>query len=587
MTKRGCAVLMFLVTAVFTVLFWLATPAISIGYFGSVIFIEIYLLIMISLIVEFVKHGDLEDFAKAAATVFILFFVIDIIGLIANCSIFHAGALYTQLGNGNASNIQEIDYDNMVKQIDTSQIAIVDYDTAKNLADKKLGEEGALGSRVKLGKGAKMEVNGEILWVFPLEHTGFFKWMHNNSTPGYITVSASNTSKVKMYSNYSNMYMLSSYWGHNLERHLRFNGCLTTGLTEYTYELDDEYNPYWVVTTFKNTTVWTNPEATGVAICNAQTGEIKKYALNEVPDWVDVVQPDEFIARQINNYGKYVHGWFNPSDEDKTKKTDGILTVYSDSDCYYFTGMTSVGGDESTIGFIMVNTRNKKAYFSRLGGCTEDAAMGRANTLWANYGYYSVEPMPINLNGAPTYAHAMKSENSGLIVAYAMVNIKDITICAKGDTLNEAARAYAKQLSIAGMGYAASDTAYSYDLQGTVWRISEEVQDGSSFYTFMVVEDDKLFTCGYSISDELAITREGDTISISFIDDGNGAYTVTSFDNIHFGTPISENQQRRDELDAGSNEENDVLKVDPEKNADWWNSLTPEEQAEIMSGEDK
>ena len=155
MTKRGCAVLMFLVTAVFAFLFWLATPAISIGYFGSVIFIEIYLLIMISLIVEFVKGGDLEDFAKAAATVFILFFVIDIIGLIANWSFFHAGALYTQLGNGNASNIQEIDYDDMVKQIDTSQIAIVDYNTAKNLADKKLGEEGALGSRVKLGKGAK------------------------------------------------------------------------------------------------------------------------------------------------------------------------------------------------------------------------------------------------------------------------------------------------------------------------------------------------------------------------------------------------------------------------------------------------
>ncbi len=97
----------------------------------------------------------------------------------------------------------------------------------------------------------------------------------------------------------------------------------------------------------------------------------------------------------------------------------------------------------------------------------------------------------------------------------------------------------------------------------------------------------KLFTCGYSISDELAITREGDTITISYIDDGNGAYTVTSFDNTHLGTPVSENQQRRDELDAGSNEENDVLKVDPEKNADWWNSLTPEEQAEIMSGQDK
>ncbi len=583
MERKISIALLVAAAIIFAFLYWLFSPAINIGLFGSAIFIEIAIIVAISL-GTLLYTEDFDYFAGTFAVVFAVFLVIDLICLLIGSTLFNSDVKYRQLGNGNPENIHEVEYTSMIESIDTSQIPIVDEGTARVLADKKLGEETALGSRVRLGDGAIMEVNGEIMWVFPLEHKGFFKWNANHSTPGFITVSASNTSKVMFYNNYNIMYSQSSYFGYNLKRHLRRNGCFSDGLTEYTFELDDEMNPIWVVTIYKNTTLWGTPEATGIVTCDAQTGKVIKYALDEIPEWVDVVQPKDFIEKQINNWGKLVHGLFNWADTDKIMKTDQLLTVYNDGDCYYFTGMTSTGADSSVVGFVMVNTRTKETYMSKIGGATEDAAMQAAQSLWSDFGYVAIEPMPINADGVPTYAVALKSPDSRLIVAYAMVNIKDMSISAKGETLTEAAKAYSKKLATAGISYAASDKAYSYDLEGEILRISSEVQDGETYYTFIIKDnEEKLFTCGYNISDELAITREGDKVSIKYVDDGNGSFSVTEFDNIEFKTVTSENQERRDELDKDSNYENQVLPVDSEQNDLWWNSLTDEEKAEIIS----
>lgn len=62
-------------------------------------------------------------------------------------------------------------------------------------------------------------------------------------------------------------------------------------------------------------------------------------------------------------------------------KTSGVLTVYNNGDCYYYTGMTSVGNDDATTGFIMVNTRTKEATYFELAGATEEAAQASAEGM--------------------------------------------------------------------------------------------------------------------------------------------------------------------------------------------------------------
>jgi hypothetical protein len=66
--------------------------------------------------------------------------------------------------------------------------------------------------------------------------------------PGYIVVSATNPRDVKYVENFPIKYQPNAYFFDNLQRHTRFWGGLLTGLTDYSFEVNDEGRPYWVVT---------------------------------------------------------------------------------------------------------------------------------------------------------------------------------------------------------------------------------------------------------------------------------------------------------------------------------------------------
>lgn len=519
-----------------------------------------------------------------------------IAGVIISLPVFHANKMHAQLGT-----VDKISFDDMIHEIDHAQIPIVDEELAQKHADKKIGEDIALGSRVDLGKVHIQEVNGEILYVAPLEHSGFWKWNKNRSTPGYITVSATNANKVKYVTEIEGEsiqinYQERAYFGYDLKRHIRNEGFRTVGLTEYTFEIDDSGKPFWVVTTFKNTTVWGNSEATGVVIVDAQNGETQFYGLDDIPDWVDIVQPKSFIEDQLDNWGKYIHGFWNSwwfgSKKEMIKKTDLTLTVYMEGDCYYFTGMTSVGSDDSCVGFAMVNTRNKKSKICYMSGATENAAMSSAEGLVSDYGWSSTEPLPLNVNGIPTYVMALK-DGEGLAKAYAMVNIELYSISAKGETLAEASRNYLKKVAESGTNsVVSSDEAYGYTAKGKVSRISSVVQDGSTYYYLTIdgseIPKDTIFIGNYSISDKLPITREGDHVIVKYIDDKNGTVDMIEFDNTVYGNkPISDDQKKRDKLDdeatsALDSQYNTLIDVEAELNEEIWNKMTVDEKAKLI-----
>lgn len=580
-----CALLLFLVYY-----FW--QPTLSPAFNEGIAFIFICLGVLFANIYMWATDNDDGGdvsliFCTIAVLIAALGCLIDAVLIFMGSSIFNSTTMQQQLGE-----VEVVEFNEMIKQIDTSQIPIVDEAFARKQAEKKLGEEIALGSRVELGDGAVQEVNGEILWVFPLEHTGFFKWYSNNSIPAYITVSASNQNKVNFVTQVDGKdldikYSPSAYFGYDLKRHIRKNGFRYVGLTEYTFEINDEGHPYWVVTTYKNRTMHSNPDAEGVVVVDAQTGETQYYDVAETPEWVDIVQPREFVEDQIDNWGKLIHGWWNPGHTDMIEKTDLLLTVYVDGDCYYFTGMTSVGSDDSCVGFIMVNTRTKKSEICYMTGATENAAMSSAQGLVSDFGYTSTEPLPINVNGVPTYTMALKDEE-GLNKLYAMVNIENYSIAAKGSSLQEAMRAYLQSVTRnSGVHVVASDEAYGYSYEGKVVRISSTVEDGSTYYYLVLEgEEDKIFSASYTVSNELAVTRDGDTVKIHYIDDKNGTVDIIEFDNIAFATPVSEDQKSRDEMDKGTSafdsEENSVIDVDPEKVEKTWDSMSDEEKAKLM-----
>ena len=150
-------------------------------------------------------------------------------------------------------------------------------------------------------------------------------------------------------------YHPGSYLLFDVARKVRFGPGLLTGITDYSFELDDNGQPYWVVSTYHNLRGFSLPEADGIILLNATTGQMERYTMENIPEWVDRVQPEDFVIEQITNRGNYVHGIFNFANKDKYRPSDGHNIVYNNGECYLFTGLTSVGADDSAIGFIMVD----------------------------------------------------------------------------------------------------------------------------------------------------------------------------------------------------------------------------------------
>lgn len=581
-------------TIVVVFFYWLVyyftLPTLSLAYFDGFMYIGIGVIIAIVLIVWWVYAFTYEENVFIVpGTVAGIFILVTVVCAIAGMDLFHSKELYNQIGT-----IDQKAFKDDVVEIDTSQIPIVDIDLADKLADKKLGDEVALGSKVEVGKFTnKQQVNGKLVYVAPLNHRSFFKWKANKSgTPGYVVVSATNMNDVKLVKEINKKelkikYSESAFFSDNLKRNIRNKGFRNVGLTEYSFELDDDGNPYWVVTTYKNTTLWGNKEATGVIICDPETGDCKWYSINDVPEWVDIVQPESFIKDQIKNYGEYVHGAFNFSDEDKLSVTEHMTTVYNNGECYYYTGMSSVGKDNGTVGFIMVNTRDKSTTFYKMVGATEEAAMSSAEGKVQNMGYSATEPIPLNVSGIPTYFCTLK-DNEGLVKQYALLNIEDYSVVAVGDTIAEAKRSYINLMNNVGVKVDFGDgEVYGYTQEGVITRIGNNIENGETYYYFILDNDtSKLYLASYTVSEELPITREGDKVKISYLDESNGAINIASFDNLDFSQTISNKQEEynkeKEDKNLINNPENNVINVDPENDQATWDALTDEEKAKLL-----
>ena len=423
-----------------------------------------------------------------------------------------------------------------IQTIDINQIPVVDKDLAVKLADKKLGEKSSLGSQVRLGEPTIQNVDGKLVWVVPLHHSGFFKWITNlEGSAGYIVVSATDTQDVTYVDDYKIKIQPDSYLMDDLLRRIRFGKGAFTGVTDYSFELDNSGKPYWVVTTYYNKRGFALPEANGIILVDAQTGSMQSYDLDEVPDWVDRVQPEDFVIEQINNRGKYVHGIFNFANTDKTQTSEGHAIIYNNGRCYLFTGLTSVGKDESAIGFMMVDMVTKEPTFYQMSGATENAAMKSAQGKVQNYGYTATFPIVLNIENQPTYFMTLKDRDSQLVKMYSFVSVKNYDIVGVGETAQEAQENYIKALSNDSslMVENENEELESRTLTGTVERINWTVQDGETQYSILLKEETgSIFTASLSLSPQLPLTQTGDQITISYqFAEGKAVQKITEFEN--------------------------------------------------------
>lgn len=428
---------------------------------------------------------------------------------------------------------------NHIAPISIDKIRVVDENLAYLLGEKILGSQPALGSQVELGNFCIQKVNDDLYWVAPLLHSGFLKWFNNQEgTAGYVMVSATNERDVKLVQHVGGKaikikYQPGAYFSSELHRHTYFNGYANDGLTDFSFEIDDAGNPFWVITKYAKKIGFSGKDATGIIVVDAQSGVMTECSIAETPKWVDRIQPLDFIEHQLNDWGEYVHGYWNFSNADKLRTTEGLTLVYGkDNKSYWYTGLTSVGKDESAVGFVLVDTRTKEATFYKQSGATEYAAQSSAEGKVQEKGYKASLPIPYNINNIPAYVMTLK-DDGGLVKMFAMVDISDYTIVGVGNTMRETLTAFKNVYNMADNKINPNSVSNKKTVKSIVTRIQNDVKNGNSFYYFKVKDYPNIFVGSSQISNQLPVTIIGDSIAVSFDLDLEEVIDISTFENIN------------------------------------------------------
>jgi len=524
----------------FFLLIYLAMPVLNYGFYsvGVIALMLLFVLFLLSLGIttdkagkKFIVNQKPKKWMLWAMAVVLVY--LTVVPFITSATFLHTSKYQKMIGEVKKGS----EISKHIAPISMDKIRVVDQDLAYLLGEKIIGSQPALGSQIQLGRFAIQKVNNELFWVAPLLHSGFFKWFNNQEgTPGYVMVSATNERDVRLVETVNNKplhikYQPAAYFQSDIQRHVYFNGYASTGLEDFVFEIDEAGNPFWVISTYQKEIGFSGKNATGVLVVDAQTGAIQQFAIADTPAWVDRIQPAVIVEEQLNDWGELINGYWNFSNRDKLQITEGLTLVYGKNDrSYWYTGLTSVGSDESAVGFVLVDTRTKETTFYKQSGATEYAAQQSAEGKVQEKGYLASLPIPYNINNIPTYVMTLK-DDGGLVKMYAMVAINDYTIVGVGNSMRETLTAFKSAYNSSGNKINPGTAAAKKSIKSVITRIQSDVKNGNSFYYFTIKDYPRIFVGSTQVSGELPITVVGDSIEIAFDIDEEKIIDVTRFDN--------------------------------------------------------
>ena len=229
-----------------------------------------------------------------------------------------------------------------------------------------------------------------------------------------------------------------------------------------------------------------------VVLCNAQTGECIDYAVEDVPQWIDKVYSAELLLDLYDYSGLLKHGFWNSllGQKDCLQSTNGYNYIALEDDVWVYTGITSVSGDQSNVGFVLMNQRTMETRSYKVEGAIEDSAMSSAEGQVQNLGYRATFPLLLNIADEPTYFMALK-DGAGLVKKYAMVNVQKYQWVAIGDTVQECEKNYTELLDTNGIVSALAENGKS--ITGIIKSISPIVLDGNTHYYVCLENQEDIF----------------------------------------------------------------------------------------------
>jgi hypothetical protein len=496
------------------VMFYLFLPALNIHSVGFWMYVIVLLLIFgilnfgTGLFSLKKKEFDLRNRRNyypfiLPVIIIVLMFIIHLI----NGPFFMAKKYANRISIANGNFTEEIE------EVNFNTLAIVDKNSSQKLGDRVMGSMGEMVSQFEVSNlYTQINYQDEIVRVTPLDYYDWIKYFTNRSDgiPGYVMVN-SVTGEAKLVKLEKGMkYSPNAMFFENIYRKLRFKYPFDV-FGDLSFEIDNEGTPYWIMQVVSYSGIEQREDISGVIILNAITGESKKYSVSEVPTWVDHVYSPELIIEQVDDWGRYVNGFWNTLFGQKGMKmtTDGYNYIAMSNDIYMYTGITSVVSDESNLGFILTNLRTKETKYFDCPGAEEYSAMDSARGQVQQMNYTASFPILINLSGRPTYVISLK-DDAELVKMYAFVDVADyqkvvVTDAASG--IQNAAYNYINNNGIVTKGK---------EIEITVSTIKDAIIDGNTYY-YITDTNGKKYRASIKInSNKLPFIKSGDKVTVAY-----------------------------------------------------------------------
>ncbi|TSI06012.1 hypothetical protein [Lysinibacillus sp. BW-2-10] len=392
-------------------------------------------------------------------------------------------------------------------------------------------------SYYELGNLQIQKVNGEYVYIAPVEFSGFFKWFNGKTTPGYFTMSATDSTDNPKFVQSEMAYVPSAFLNKNLERHMRLQNPALIFYGEPQLEVDDEGKPYYIRSYGNFISARNGFDVKGIVMVDAATGDSQLLSLDKVPEFIDGAVSPESVSLQNSYFGKYIHGFWNsmfgkkdvklPSDEGTEANVSPIFN--ENGEMYYFTDFTSPKeGVDSMLGYSLTHARTGEATYYT--GNLEESYMDSQGALaiiekkFIEKEWQGEMPILYNFYGEASWLAPVLDSN-GFLQNYFIVSAANPEISAFGTTPNEALKQYKTALSRGGGSVDGTSSADEATIAGEVVRVYKERVGDYTIITFLLNTGQNFMASSQNAP--LAIyLQEGDKVVVTYYDTKEQFLTV-------------------------------------------------------------
>ncbi len=434
--------------------------------------------------------------------------------------VFNADEKYESADMKTKTEIQAFD--------ETETPASVPPQFARNKMKKAFGQVPNT-SYYELGNLQIQKVNGDYVYIAPVEFSDFWKWVKGDKTPGYFMLSATDSTANPKFMKQEMKYTPSSYLNENIERHIRMKYPKKIFYGDVQLEVNDEGKPYYIRTYGTFISARNGFDAEGVVLVDALSGDTKAYPVKDIPAFIDGAISPETVSLQNSYFGNFVKGFWNskfgksdvklPSDEGTEANVTPVFN--KDGDMYYFTDFTSPKeGVDSMLGYSMTNARTGEATYYT--GNLEESYMDSQGALqiiqkrFIEKKWDGKMPVLYNFYGEASWLTPVLDSN-GFLQNYFIVSAANPEIAVYADTPNQALKMYKTALQKGSGSLNNNSKAEEKQDSGKVVRVYKEKSGDYTVVSFLL-ENGKNYIVSSEISPLAIYLRENDTVKITYSD---------------------------------------------------------------------